>query len=55
MEKAHLRETELEDLLSFINSKYTKDEINWYLSLVPSLTDKEIEIISSNNSYANEK
>lgn len=56
MEKAQLREIEFEELLSFINTKYTKEEIDWYLSLVPlTLADKEIEIISSNNSYANKK
>ena len=56
MRKGQLQETELEELLSFINSKYTKDEIDWYLSLVPlTSTDKEIEIILSNSSYANEK
>lgn len=56
MEKGQLRETELEKLMSFINSKYTKKEIDWYLSLVPlNQTNKEIEIISSNSSYANEK
>lgn len=50
------RDVELKDLMNFISSKYTKEEIDWYLSLAPQgVVENKVEIKVSSNSYANEK
>lgn len=50
------RDVELQDLMNFIASKYTKEEIDWYLSLaLQGVVENEVEIKVSSNSYANEK
>jgi hypothetical protein len=46
---------ELQDLMHFILQKYTKEEIDWYLSLVPqSVVEGKVYIQVVSNSYANE-
>ena len=56
MDKQKGSDVELQKLMSFISSKYTKEEIDWYLSLAPqSVAENKVEIKVSSNSYANEK
>ncbi len=56
MSKKELKNTELKELMGYISSQYTKEEIDWYLSLVPnSSVENNVEIILSSNTYANEK
>lgn len=56
MEDTTIKNKELNNLLSFISSKYSKEEIDWYLSLVPQpQVDNTVEIKVSSNSYADEK
>ena len=51
-----IKNKELNNLLSFISSKYTKEEIDWYLSLVTQpQVENTVEIKVSSNSYADEK
>ncbi len=51
-----INNTELRELMGYISSQYSKEEIDWYLSLVPqSSSDNNIEIKVSSNSYADEK
>lgn len=48
--------SELKDLMDQVSKLYSKEEIDWYLSLVPKLTIENIvEIKVSSNTYANEK
>ncbi len=50
------KNTELEKLMGYISSQYSKKEIDWYLSLAPqSSVDNNVEIKVSSNSYADEK
>lgn len=56
MKDSKIKNKELNQLLSFISSKYTKEDIDWYLSLVPKTNvENTIEIKVSSNSYADEK
>lgn len=56
MSEKGLKNTELRELMGYISSQYTKEEIDWYLSLVPqSSVDNSIEIKVSSKSYADEK
>lgn len=56
MPEKGLKNTELKELMGYISSQYTKEEIDWYLSLVPqSSVDNGVEIKVSSNSYADEK
>ena len=56
MDKQKIENAELKDLMNFISSKYSKEEIDWYLSLAPqSVTDNKVEIKVSSNSYADQK
>ena len=51
-----INNTELRELMGYISSQYTQEEIDWYLSLTPqSSIDNNVEIKVSNNSYADEK
>lgn len=51
-----LKNTELKELMGYICSHYTKEEIDWYLSLVPqSSVANNVDIKISSNSYADEK
>lgn len=51
-----IKNTELKELMGYISSQFTKKEIDWYLSLVPqSVSENNVEIKVSSNSYANEK
>lgn len=50
------KDVELQDLMKFITSNYTKEDIEWYLSLVPQPKEENsVEIKISSNSYADEK
>ena len=50
------KNTEFLDLMNEISSHFSKEEINWYLSLVPNPTkENKVEIKVSSNTYANEK
>lgn len=56
MDKQKEDNVELQDLMNFISLKYTKEEIDWYLSLSPrSIVEDKVEIHVISNSYANEK
>ena len=56
MDKQNESDVELNDLLNFISSKYTREEIDWYLSLASqNIVENKVEIKVSSNSYANEK
>lgn len=47
---------ELQDLMSFISLKYSKEEIDWYLSLYQQIVvENKVEIKVTSNSNANEK
>lgn len=54
MKREAIHDSELQSLRKFISSKYSQQEIDWYLSLV-SFRDSEnnTEIRILNNSYAN--
>mgnify|MGYP001772795326 FL=1 len=48
--------TEFSDLMNEISNHFSKEEINWYLSLVPNPTkENKVEIKVSSNTYTNEK
>ena len=48
--------SELIKLMGIIHSHYSKEEIDWYLSLVtPTKEDNNVKYIVSSNSYADEK
>jgi len=50
------KDVELLDLMNYIYSNYTKEDIDWYLSLVPQPKEENsVEIKVSSNSYADEK
>lgn len=54
MKNESINDSELQNLIKFISSKYSQKEIDWYLSLVSfrdSENNTEIRILS--NSYAN--
>ncbi len=56
MPDERIKNTELKELMGYISSQFTKDEIEWYLSLVPqSSNENNVEIKVSSNSYADEK
>ena len=56
MEERKLEKSKKKKLMGYIASQYSKEEIDWYLSLVPEpTTEKEVEIKISSNSYADEK
>ena len=56
MPDERVKNTELRELMGYISSHYSKKEIEWYLSLAPqSVTENNVEIKVSNNSYADEK
>lgn len=47
---------EFEYLMNYISSKYSKEEINWYMSFSShNEEEKKFVIEISSNSYANEK
>lgn len=48
--------TEFSDLMNIISSHFSKEEINWYLSLAPNpIKENKVDIKVSSNTYANEK
>lgn len=56
MSNQRSKDVELQDLMKFISSNYTKEDIDWYLSLAPQpKEDNSVEIKVSSNSYADEK
>lgn len=55
MDKPQVGNVELQDLMNFISQKYTKEEIDWYLSLVPqSVVEEKEHFQVVSNSYADE-
>lgn len=56
MAKQKEHDAQLQELMNFISLKYTKEEIDWYLSFAPQATsENKVEIKVSSNSYADEK
>lgn len=56
MDENNIKNKELSELMGYITSQYTKEEIEWYLSLAPQSTvENNVEIKVSSNSYADEK
>ncbi len=56
LDEKKINNTELRELMGYISSQYSQEEIDWYLSLTPqSSIDNNVEIKVSNNSYADEK
>lgn len=57
MSMEQVENKDFEELMDFISSQYTKEEIDWYLSLVPQCKTESTVVIktSSSNTYANEK
>lgn len=56
MTKQNEHDAQLQELMNFISLKYSKEEIDWYLSLaLQSVVENKVEIKVSSNSYANEK
>jgi len=50
------KDVELQDLMIFISSNYTKEDIDWYLSLVSQPKEENsVEIKVFSNSYADKK
>ena len=51
-----INNTELRELMGYISSQYSKEEIDWYLFLIKqSSTDNKIEIEFARKSYGSEK
>lgn len=54
MKKKSTPNLELQNLMKFISSKYSHEEIDWYISLAPSNSlYNQVEIKIFSNSYAN--